>query len=88
MPPAVDEVLGQPTRARLFALLGELKRAAGTDELARRVGMHPNGIRLHLERLERAGLLVRSRESGARGRPRDSWSISAEARPGGEPPTA
>jgi predicted ArsR family transcriptional regulator len=88
VPPAVDEALAQPTRARLFAVLGELKRAAATEELAQRVGMHPNGVRLHLERLERAGLLDRSRERRTRGRPRDSWSISAGAQPGGEPPTA
>jgi predicted ArsR family transcriptional regulator len=88
VPPAVDEALAQPTRARLFAALGELKRAAPTEELAERVGMHPNGVRLHLERLERAGLLERRRERRNRGRPRDTWSISAGAQPGREPPTA
>jgi predicted ArsR family transcriptional regulator len=80
--------LAQPTRARLFALLGELQRPASTDELAARLQMHPNGVRVHLERLHRAGLLVRERERGARGRPPDRWSISPDARPGGESPTA
>jgi predicted ArsR family transcriptional regulator len=80
--------LAQPTRARLFALLGELRRPAGTDELARRLDLHINGIRLHLERLEADGLVVRERERQARGRPRDTWSISPTADPGGEPPTA
>jgi predicted ArsR family transcriptional regulator len=80
--------LAQPTRARLFALLGEMQRPASTDELARRLQLHPNGVRVHLERLQSAGLLVRERERGARGRPRDRWSISPGARPGGEPPTA
>ena len=44
---APEDVLAQPTRARLFALLGELKRPAGTVELADRLGLHPNGVRIH-----------------------------------------
>jgi predicted ArsR family transcriptional regulator len=83
-----DDSLAQPTRARLFALLGELRRPAGTDELARRLDLHVNGIRLHLERLAADGLVVREQERQARGRPRDTWSISPTAEPGGEPPTA
>ena len=82
------DALAQPTRAQLFALLGELRRPAATDELAHRLGLHPNGIRLHLERLEADGLVLRERERQARGRPRDTWSISPDAQPGGDPPTA
>ncbi len=37
-----DDALSQPTRARLFALLSELKRPAGTAELADRLVLHPN----------------------------------------------
>jgi predicted ArsR family transcriptional regulator len=80
--------LAQPTRARLFALLGELQRPASTEELARLLQLHPNGVRVHLERMHKAGLLERKRERGARGRPPDRWAISPDARPGGEPPTA
>jgi predicted ArsR family transcriptional regulator len=82
------DALAQPTRAQLFALLSELRRPAGTDELARRLDMHPNGIRLHLERLEADDLVLRERERQGRGRPRDAWSISPSAQPGGDPPTA
>lgn len=85
---AVDSVLAQPTRARLFALLGELRRPAGTAELAGRLGLHPNGVRVHLERLEAAGVIRRLRERQVRGRPRDMWSVAAAARPGGHRPTA
>ena len=85
---SVDDVLSQPTRARLFALLGELKRPAGTAELADRLALHPNGVRLHLERLERAGLVARARAHQARGRPPDAWTIAPDARPGGEAPRA
>jgi predicted ArsR family transcriptional regulator len=40
-----------------------------------------------LERLHHAGLVSRERERLTRGRPRDAWVISPEARPGGDPPT-
>jgi predicted ArsR family transcriptional regulator len=85
---APDDVLSQPTRARLFALLSELKRGAGTVELAERLDLHPNGVRAHLERMQQAGLVVRERAAQPRGRPRDAWTIAPDARPGGEPPRA
>jgi predicted ArsR family transcriptional regulator len=87
VPTRPGDVLAQPTRARLFALLSELRRPAPTEELAERLGLHPNGIRTHLERLREAGLVTRARERRARGRPRDAWVISPDAQPGGDPPT-
>jgi predicted ArsR family transcriptional regulator len=45
-------------------------------------------VRVHLERLEAAGLVARERVPQPRGRPRDSWSVSPDAPPGGEPPDA
>ena len=83
-----EDALAQPTRARLFELLGELKRPTGTVELAERLSLHPNGVRAHLERLERAGLVARARARGARGRPRDEWTVAPDARPGGHAPHA
>jgi predicted ArsR family transcriptional regulator len=83
-----DDVLAQPTRARLFALLAELRRPAGTGELAERLGLHPNGIRLHLERLADAGLIERARVRQGRGRPPDAWTIAPGAQPGGRAPRA
>ncbi len=90
LPPAQDpdDALSQPTRALLFRLLGELKRPAGTAELAERLELHPNGVRLHLERLAEAGLVVRAQARGGRGRPPDRWRIAPGARPGGAPPSA
>ena len=81
-----DDVLAQPTRSRLFALLGELKRPAGTIELAERLDLHPNGVRNHLERMQQAGLVERARVRHQRGRPPDAWTIAADARPGGSAP--
>ena len=87
VPSRPGDALAQPTRARLFALLAELRRPAPTEELAERLGLHPNGVRTHLERLHAVGLVSRRRERLGRGRPRDSWTISPEAQPGGDPPT-
>jgi len=79
------DVLAQPTRARLFAHLAALGRPAGTDELAAELGLHPSGVRVHLERLRAAGLLARERVPQTLGRPRDSWSIAPDALASGEP---
>jgi DNA-binding transcriptional ArsR family regulator len=84
----LDNVLAQPTRARLFARLSRLDRPAGTDELAAELALHPSGVRVHLERLKDAGLVARDRVPQLRGRPRDSWSVAPDAVPGGEPPDA
>lgn len=81
------DALAQPTRARLFSRLEGLGRPAATEELAEELGLHPNGVRLHLERLLEAGLVERRQERLARGRPRDTWAISPVAQPGGDPPT-
>ena len=81
-------MLAQPTRRRLFALLGELGGAASTDELAERLALHPNGVRTHLQRMRDAGLVIRRRVARPRGRPRDEWAIAPTARPGGDPPHA
>ena len=89
IPPAPDDdVLALPVRARLFEALGELRRPAGTEELARRVGRHPNTVRGQLQTLAEAGLLVRRTTRQVRGRPRDEWAIAPGAAPAGRPPQA
>ncbi len=90
-PPSRDgpaDALSQPTRARLFALLAERGQPAGTAELAEQLGLHPNRVRTHLDRLQRAGLVVRARPRKPRGRPPDAWTIAPDARPGGRAPSA
>ncbi len=82
-----DDVLAQPTRARIFALLVERRASVGTEALAEQLDLHPNGVRRHLERLHRAGLVERRRSRGERGRPGDRWSVAAGAHPGGERPS-
>jgi predicted ArsR family transcriptional regulator len=88
LPIRPDDALAQPTRARLFAMLSELRRPTSTDELAERLALHPNGVRTHLERLREAGLVTRDRPRQPRGRPRDMWMVAPDARPGGDPPSA
>jgi predicted ArsR family transcriptional regulator len=88
LPGSAEDPLTQPTRARIFALLAELKEAMRTDELASRLGLHPNGVRVHLERLQEAGLVERRQERAGRGRPGDRWSVAPGARPSGEAPSA
>lgn len=88
VPNQPGDPLSQPTRAQLFALLGEQRGPATTEELAGELGRHVNGVRLHLERLADAGLVIRERQRGGRGRPRDLWRIAAGARPSGVQPTA
>lgn len=88
LPNSTDDPLTQPTRARIFALLAELKEAVGTDELATRLGLHPNGVRVHLERLQEAGLVERRQERAGRGRPGDRWTVAPGAQPSGQAPSA
>jgi len=83
-----DDVLSQPTRARLFARLASLGRPVATGELAAELGLHPSGVRVHLERLRAAGLISRERLPQLRGRPRDGWRVAVDSRPAGQPPDA
>ena len=49
-------------RARGSSPCSRAARPAATDELAERLGLHPNGVRVHLERLAGDGLVERARE--------------------------
>jgi predicted ArsR family transcriptional regulator len=82
-----DDALSHRTRARLLQVLDDLRRPAATVELAGILALHPNGVRVHLDRLREAGLVSRERIRQARGRPRDMWSIAPEARAGDRPPS-
>lgn len=80
------DTLAQETRARLHAALRELREPATTAELARRLGLHPNGVRRHLKRLHDAGLVHKHRARQGRGRPADSWSAVVSGRDAGGGP--
>jgi predicted ArsR family transcriptional regulator len=88
VPDHSTDPLSQPTRAQIFAELGQMRSSATTEDLAKRLGKHVNGVRTHLERLTDAGLVTRERERRGRGRPRDVWRVAPHARPLGTPPSA
>ncbi|MDX6378030.1 MAG: hypothetical protein QOE98_2333 [Gaiellaceae bacterium] len=74
-----EDVLAQRTRSALVRLLAEAQRPLGTEELAKRLELHPNGVRLHLGRLQSAGLVERRTVAGGRGRPRYEWVVAPDA---------
>ena len=88
LPVPAEDALAQPTRAQIFTFLVEKRGPAGTEEVAEHFGLHPNGIRRHLERLLEGGFVTRGRVRAGQGRPRDSWAVSPEAHPGGQRPRA
>jgi predicted ArsR family transcriptional regulator len=83
-----DDLLAEPTRARLFELLLELRRPASSEELSRLLGRHPNTVRVQLRRLAEAGLVERNPEQQGRGRPRHLWGVAPGAMPAGRAPEA
>lgn len=86
LPEARRGLLTQPTRAAIFDFLVGRRGEAGTDEIASELGLHPNGVRRHLERLHGAGMVERRRLKQPRGRPTDRWAVAPTAEPGGESP--
>lgn len=72
--------LGEPSRHRLFELIGNSEVPLAVAELATTVGLHPNAVRQHLAVLVEAGLL---REQVAaptgRGRPRHVYVVHPSA---------
>lgn len=67
------------TEARLIAALRAAHEPLGTAELADRLGLHPNGVRVQLRRLERRGLIHGQAIGGAVGRPRVLWHLRPRA---------
>lgn len=72
--PPVDtrrhRVLSGHSRVRVLEVLRAQARPRTVDDLAARVGLHPNTVRLHLDQLVDAGLVTRARDGGGRpGRP-------------------
>ncbi|HVW47395.1 MAG TPA: helix-turn-helix domain-containing protein [Solirubrobacterales bacterium] len=85
--PIEDDALRQRTRARIFSWLIQHRAPAATDTISAALELHPNGVRRHLERMQEAGLLERTRNTGRRGRPGDLWAVAPGADPGGNRPT-
>lgn len=68
-----------PTEARLVALIRAAESPLDTATIAGLIGRHPNGVRLQLQRLERAGVVSCEHSSGEVGRPRALWRLTPRA---------
>lgn len=68
---AQSRALGDRTRLTIFTHLRDAPHPLGVAELAERLGVHPNAVRQHLDKLVAAGLVVEQTERRTgRGRPR------------------
>src|SRR3954447_3743540 len=76
----VLKVLGDNTRYAIYLELARSPRPLVTAEIAEVLGLHPNTVRPHLERMREVGLLdVTTDARGEVGRPQHRYSLSAEA---------
>jgi predicted ArsR family transcriptional regulator len=85
----VLRVLGDNTRYAIYLELARSPRPLVTAEIAETLGLHPNTVRPHLERMREVGLLdVTTDARGEVGRPHHRYSLAPEAPSLGlEPPT-
>jgi predicted ArsR family transcriptional regulator len=68
------------SREQVLELLRGQHRPMTIVEVGERLGLHPNTVRLHLERLVEAGLVTSGRQRGeGRGRPRSIYAAAAGA---------
>jgi predicted ArsR family transcriptional regulator len=83
------KVLGDNTRYAIYLELARAARPLVTAEIAESLGLHPNTVRPHLDRMREVGLLdVTTGARGEVGRPQHRYSLAAEAPSFGlEPPT-
>lgn len=76
----VLKALGDETRHRLYREIAGSTAPLSATELADALGLHPNTVRLHLERLREAGLIeVEAIHRGTVGRPQHRYSLAPGA---------
>src|SRR5450432_3160040 len=74
---AVLQALGDETRYLLYRELAGSTRPLGAPELADRLGLHANTVRMHLERMREAGLVeVAPVHRGTVGRPQHVYTLA------------
>ncbi len=83
------KALGDNTRYAIYLELARSALPRSTSEVAEALGLHPNTVRPHLERMREVGLLdVEVDGRGSVGRPQHLYSLSSDAPSLGlEPPT-
>jgi predicted ArsR family transcriptional regulator len=77
---AVLKALGDNTRYAIYLELARSPRPLATAEVAETLGLHPNTVRPHLERMRDVGLLaVETDPRGTVGRPQHRYSLATDA---------
>ncbi|HKH03880.1 MAG TPA: helix-turn-helix domain-containing protein [Acidimicrobiales bacterium] len=77
---AVLKALGDNTRYAIYLELARSPRPLATAEIAESLGLHPNTVRPHLERMREVGLLAVGADArGSVGRPQHRYSLAADA---------
>ena len=84
------KTLGDNTRYAIYLELARSARPLTTAEISDTLGLHPNTVRPHLERMRDVGLVAVSVDArGEVGRPQHRYSLAPDAPSLGlEPPTA
>src|SRR5437879_4935855 len=77
---AVLKALGDNTRYAIYLELARSAAPLSTIEIAETLGLHPNTVRPHLERMREVGLLeVEVEARGSVGRPQHRYSLAPDA---------
>lgn len=77
---ALLKALGDNTRYAIYLEIARSPSPRGTSEIAESLGLHPNTVRPHLERMRDVGLLdVEVDARGTVGRPQHRYSVAADA---------
>jgi predicted ArsR family transcriptional regulator len=76
----VLKALGDNTRYAIYLELARSPTPLATADIAESLGLHPNTVRPHLERMRDVGLLqVEAQSRGEVGRPQHRYSVAADA---------
>src|SRR5205085_12366307 len=77
---ALLKALGDNTRYAIYLEIARSPSPRSTSEIAESLGLHPNTVRPHLERMRDVGLLeVEVDARGSVGRPQHRYSLAADA---------
>jgi predicted ArsR family transcriptional regulator len=77
---AILKALSDNTRYAIYVELAHTTTARSTQEIADELGLHPNTVRPHLERMRDVGLLeVATDNRGTVGRPQHRYRVAASA---------
>lgn len=76
----VLKALGDNTRYAIYLELARARSPRSTAEIADSLGLHPNTVRPHLERMREVGLLALEADGrGSVGRPQHLYGLAADA---------